>query len=120
MAKRIAVIDDDRDFVKLVTIVLEREGYEVLPALGSLRAYDIVKQGRPNLIMLDIMMPGRSGWELLDIFKMDPETQGIPLIISTGVRAATARLAGTKYDVLKKPFNNEDLIAMVRRMIGEP
>lgn len=117
--KKIAVIDDSKEFVELCKDALEREGYEVLPSIGSLRAYEIVKQGKPDLIMLDIMMPGRSGWELLDILKMDPDTKDIPILISTGVRAATARLAGTKYDVLKKPFELDDLLKKVKRLIGD-
>ncbi len=120
MPKKVAIIDDNKEFVELCTDALEREGYEVLPSIGSLRAYEIVKQGNPDLIMLDIMMPGRSGWELLDILKMDPETRNIPILITTGVRAATARLAGTMYEVLKKPFELDDLLAKVAKLIGKP
>lgn len=118
--KKVAIIDDSREFVELCKEALEREGYEVLPSVGSLRAYEIVKHGKPDLIMLDIMMPGRSGWELLDILKMDPETKDIPIIITTAVRAATARLAGIKHEVLKKPFELDDLLSKVKRLIGGP
>ncbi|MBI2955139.1 MAG: response regulator [Chloroflexi bacterium] len=120
MAKKIAVIDDSREFVQFCQDLLESEGYEVLPSVGSLRAYEIVKHGKPDLVMVDIMMPGRSGWELIDILRMDPETKDIPIIISTAVRAATARLAGTKYDVLKKPFEVHELLAKVKKLIGNP
>ncbi len=120
MPKKIVVIDDVKEFIEHLTMVLEIEGYEVVSCLGSLRAYETVKHEKPDLIMLDIMMPGRSGWELLDIFKSDAETKDTPIIISTGVRSATARLAGTKYEVLKKPFENQDLLGKVKKLIGDP
>ncbi len=120
MAKRVAVIDDTREFVDLVQRMLEEAGYEVVPILGSLRAREIVKESNPDLIMLDIMMPGRSGWELLDIFKSDPSTRNIPVIVSTGVRAFTARMDGRIFDVLRKPFDIEDLLNKVKSAIGEP
>ncbi len=118
--KKIVVVDDVKDFVDHLTMVLEFEGYEVVPCIGSLRAYEVVKHEKPDLIMLDIMMPGRSGWELLDIFKGDPDTKDTPIIITTGLRTATARLAGTRYEILKKPIENQDLLDKVKKLIGDP
>lgn len=120
MAKKVAVIDDTREFVELVQRILGGEGYEVIPILGSLRAREIVKESKPDLILLDIMMPGRSGWELLDIIKMDPATRDIPVIITTGVRAFTARMGNKVFDVLRKPFEIDDFLGKVKAAIGEP
>lgn len=120
MAKKVAVIDDTREFVEMVQKALGDEGYEVIPVLGSLRAREIVKEKKPDLILLDIMMPGRSGWELLDILKMDPSTRDIPIIISTGVKAFTARTGEKVHDVLRKPFDIDELLEKVRTAIGEP
>jgi CheY-like chemotaxis protein len=118
--KKIVVIDDVKEFVEHLTMVLEIEGYEVVPCLGSLRAYEVLKREKPDLIILDIMMPGRSGWEIIDILKSDSDLKDTPIIISTGVRTATARLAGTRYEILKKPFGNQDLIGKVKKLVGDP
>ncbi len=120
MAKKVAVVDDEADFVELVKDILEAQGYEVLPCIGSLRAFETIKEGKPDLVLLDVMMPGRSGWELLDILKMERETCDLPIVITTAVRAATARLSGQPYEVLKKPFDTSELIATVERAIGKP
>lgn len=115
--KKIAVIDDIKEFVDFLTVSLESQGYDVLPCVGSLRAYETVKHGKPDLVILDIMMPGRSGWELLDILTGDPETKDIPIIITTAVKAATARLAGTKHELLKKPFELDELLTKVEKLV---
>ncbi|MBI4317416.1 MAG: response regulator [Chloroflexi bacterium] len=120
MAKKVATIDDNPEFLQLIKDILEKEGYEVVCCVGSLRAHETIKETRPDLILLDIMMPGRSGWELLDILRLDPDTANIPVIVTTGVRAATARLRTQAYDLLKKPFDVDDLLAKVEKAIGKP
>jgi len=120
MAKKVAVVDDSREFIDFVKGVLEPEGYEVISVLGSLRAREIIRESKPDLILLDIMMPGRSGWELLDILKLDPQTQEIPIIITTAMRAFTARQKDKIRDVLRKPFDIGVLVEKVKAAIGEP
>lgn len=121
MGKKVAVIDDNREFLDFVKSVLEPEGYQVIPILGSLRAREIVKESAPDLVLLDIMMPGRSGWELLDILKLDPATQEIPIIVITAMKAFTARVQRDKIrDVLRKPFDIDVLVEKVRVAIGDP
>jgi len=120
VAKKIAVIDDSRTFVELMQSILEREGYEVLPIIGSAGAFDRVKRERPNLIILDIMMPGQSGWEVLDQLQFDSETRDIPIIISTAVKATASRLRGQPFELLRKPFDIDVLLAKVEAAIGKP
>jgi CheY-like chemotaxis protein len=120
VAKKIAVIDDSRTFVELMQSILEREGYEVVAQIGSAGAFDRVKHDHPNLIILDIMMPGQSGWEVLDQLQLDPETKDIPIIISTAVKSATSRLAGQNFELLRKPFDIDVLLSKIENAIGKP
>ncbi|MGQ9676299.1 MAG: response regulator transcription factor [Chloroflexota bacterium] len=120
MAKKIAVIDDSRTFVELMQSILQREGYEVLPIVGSAGAFERVKRERPNLVILDIMMPGQSGWEVLDQLQFDAQTSDIPIIISTAVKSTASRLRGQRFELLRKPFDIDVLLSKVEAAIGRP
>jgi CheY-like chemotaxis protein len=120
VAKKIAVIDDSRTFVDLMKSILEREGYEVLPIVGSAGAFERVKREHPHLVILDIMMPGKSGWEVLDQLQLDPSTTGIPVIISTAVRSTASRLREGQFELLRKPFDIDVLLSKVEAAIGKP
>ena len=119
MAKKIAVIDDSRTFVELMQSILQREGYEVLPIIGSAGAYERVKKEHPDLVILDIMMPGQSGWEVLDQIQLDPATAHVPIIISTAVKSTASRLRGQRLELLRKPFDIDVLLAKVEAAIGK-
>lgn len=120
VAKKIAVIDDSRTFVELMQSILQREGYEVMPVVGSAGAFDRVKREHPDLVILDIMMPGQSGWEVLDMLRFDPETSSIPVIISTAVKTTASRLRGQHLELLRKPFDIDVLLSKVDSAIGKP
>lgn len=120
VAKKIAVIDDSRTFVELMQSILQREGYEVLPIVGSAGAFERVKRERPNLVILDIMMPGQSGWEVLDQLQFDAQTSDIPIIISTAVKSTASRLRGQRFELLRKPFDIDVLLSKVEAAIGRP
>lgn len=120
VAKKIAVIDDSRTFVELMQSILQREGYEVLPIVGSAGAFERVKRERPSLVILDIMMPGQSGWEVLDQLQFDAQTSDIPIIISTAVKSTASRLRGQRFELLRKPFDIDVLLSKVEAAIGRP
>lgn len=119
MVKNVLVIDDSREFVNLATEILQNDGYVVHPALEALTAHKLAHELQPDLILLDIMMPGKSGWELLDMLKLDPETVSIPVIVTTAVRTSASRLQGKAFATLHKPFEIEDLLRLVHEAIGK-
>ncbi|MDA8217777.1 MAG: response regulator [Dehalococcoidales bacterium] len=123
MAKKIAVIDDSREFVDMVQTMLEQAGYEVIPIVESLKASNVIRREKPDLIILDIMMPGRSGWEVLDMTKLDPATKGIPVIVTSAamisMRAQAKDLERRGVELLPKPFSIDDLLGKVERLIGK-
>ena len=69
MAYRILVVDDDRQIVRLLRAYLEKDGYRVLTAEDGTRALQLVRAERPDLVLLDLMMPGRDGWEVTRIMR---------------------------------------------------
>ena len=114
--KRILIIDDDEYIGNLEQELLEREGYAVLRAYSGTEALLLLKRTRPDLVLLDLMLPGLSGEALL------PELDGIPVIVvsaKAGVEDKTALLLGGAADYLTKPFDARELLARVAVRLRE-
>jgi len=80
MAKSIVVADDDPDILSIVSMSLETQGYEVHQATNGREAVDLVREHRPDLIILDMMMPVMSGYEAISELKADDQTKAIPIV----------------------------------------
>lgn len=123
MAKLVMVVDDEESMVHLLRTILEARGYEVATATGGRQALSLVKDRRPDLVLLDLMMPEMDGWEVLHELRQDPATSSIPVIIVTVKRDELDRTVGT--DLLKvegyvnKPFVRRELVELVRRTLRE-
>lgn len=119
MAKRkILVVDDEPDVAAFMEQALRLEQFDVLCAYDGISALDIAENERPDLILLDIMMPMMSGYEVCEQIKANPVTQNIPIIYVTSAHAAEARAKSLKHGVatlLIKPFLPAELVAQVRR-----
>lgn len=114
--KRILTIDDDEHIGNLEQELLEREGYAVLRAYSGTEALLLLKKTRPDLVLLDLMLPGLSGEALL------PELDGIPVIVvsaKAGVEDKAALLLGGAADYLTKPFDARELLARVAVRLRE-
>lgn len=114
--KRILIIDDDEHIGNLEQELLEREGYAVLRAYSGTEALLLLKRTRPDLVLLDLMLPGLSGEALL------LELDGIPVIVvsaKAGVEDKTALLLGGAADYLTKPFDARELLARVAVRLRE-
>lgn len=114
--KRILIIDDDEHIGNLEQELLEREGYAVLRAYSGTEALLLLNRTRPDLVLLDLMLPGLSGEALL------PELDGIPVIVvsaKAGVEDKTALLLGGAADYLTKPFDARELLARVAVRLRE-
>ena len=116
MMQSILIIDDDQTIGNLEQEVLEREGYAVLRAYSGTEAQMLLKNVRPNLILLDLMLPGLSGEELL------PQLCGIPVIVvsaKAAVQDKVSLLLGGAADYLTKPFDTKELLARVAVRLRE-
>ena len=89
MANRILIIDDDTDVILVLSTVLQDQGYDVISAQDGITGLDMVKSERPDLILLDLMMPEKSGISLLQDIKKDKNLKEIPVIMVTGVSSET-------------------------------
>ena len=112
----IMIIDDDVNIGNLEQEVLEREGYSVMRAYSGTEALLLLKDAQPDLVLLDLMLPGLSGEELL------PRMQGIPVIVvsaKTAVQDRVGLLMGGAADYLTKPFDTKELLARVAVRLRE-
>ena len=108
---RILVVDDEPMLRETLAQVLSEEGYVVDTATDGVEALDRVRAARPDVILLDLMMPGMNGRQFLQTMKDDPEYTAIPVLIMTAVHGLEVNLAGS--EVVEKPFQIEDLLNKV-------
>jgi two-component system cell cycle response regulator len=117
---RILVVDDDPMNVKLVVGILKKGGYEALTAFDGHEAMAIVHEHQPDLILLDIMMPGIDGYQVAHRLKGDPATAGIPIIMITALKDTENRVRGLECgadEFLTKPVNAAELLARSKSML---
>jgi CheY-like chemotaxis protein len=123
-ARRTVLVCDDEPIVRiLVRATLDREKYTVVVARDGHEALALARSGQPDLIMLDVVMPGRSGHNVLDALRRDPATATIPIIVLTGWAPATAgaevlRAGADRY--LTKPFSPHTLACLVDELLSDP
>ncbi len=119
MPKKILAVDDERHIVRLVEVNLQRAGYEVVTAYDGREALEKVKAEKPDLVVLDVMMPYMDGFEVLKNLKADPETADIPVIMLTAKAQDADVFRGWQSGVdcyLTKPFNPMELLTFVKRI----
>ena len=118
--KRILHVDDEEDTLTVVKTILEKEGYEVVSVKGGVSALDQIKLDGFSLLILDIMMPDMSGWDLFSrISKIKPDYNVIFLSILELTQEKIKELtdAGVK-DYIQKPFERDDFVARVKKVIN--
>ena len=116
---KVLVVDDDRSNVELLTRLMTREGYRVVSALNGALALDAVERERPDVVLMDVNMPGVDGFEACRRLKGDAATRLLPVILITGLTATEDRIRGIDAgadDFLSKPFAIDELRARVRSL----
>ncbi len=117
--KIILVIEDDPNVVKLYERYMGPHGYKVVAITDPFQAVEEAKQIQPYAIILDIMMPGRDGWQVMEALKAEPTTRGIPVVICSIVENQEKGFSLGAVDYLTKPVLEEDLIYALRRLNGD-
>ncbi|MDQ3812907.1 MAG: response regulator [Armatimonadota bacterium] len=124
MAKKILAVDDERHIVRLVQINLQKEGYQVATAANGREALEKVAQDKPDLVVMDVMMPEMDGFEALKRLKENPDTADIPVIMLTAKAQDADVFRGWQSGAdlyLTKPFNPSELLTFVKRLLqGQP
>jgi CheY-like chemotaxis protein len=113
MTQRIVVVDDELDILYAVRGILEDEGYEVVACGSGRDALAAISAAPPSLILLDVMMPYMSGYEVLDTLKEMPGMDGVPVVMMSAVEPKDKE--GPKWKAfLRKPFNLDKLLSTVK------
>lgn len=121
-AARILVVDDEPHIRRVLEAILGKEGFEVLVAVDGPQGLDELGAEDVDLVILDLMMPGANGLEILSKIRSDPLRAKTPVIILTAKGQDTDRdaaLAGGANDFLTKPFSPKKLIARIHEILGE-
>jgi len=127
MPKKILIVDDDPDFVEAVTMILRPKKFEVVTAYNGKEGLEKVKAERPDLIVLDVMMPEKDGYSVCKELKSDPKWNHIPVLLLTGV---VSHIPTTRYtqemgmeteadDFLDKPVEPEALVKRIEVLLSK-
>lgn len=122
MERTVLIIEDEKLIIVSTQMVLEAAGFRVESAVNGEEGIQKARSARPDLVLLDIMMPGIDGWETLTRLKRDPETSGIPVIVFTAREHARGHQKSTEMgaaDYFRKPFEPDELIELVEKHIGQ-
>ncbi len=118
--QKILVVDDEEDILELLKFNLSREGYQVLCAVSGEQALRLVRSENPDLIMLDLMLPGIDGLEVTRRLKNDPDTKNLPIVMLTAKGEEADIVTGLELgadDYITKPFSPRILIARIRAVL---
>ena len=118
--ERILVVDDDREIIRLLRSYLEQAGYEVLIAANGETALHLLRREHPDLLVLDLMLPDRDGWDVTRLIRADTTLADTPIIMLTARVDDTDKILGLELgadDYITKPFNPREVLARVRAML---
>jgi DNA-binding response OmpR family regulator len=120
--KKILIVDDEEDILHFLELVLREKGYEVVTAPGGHEALTRVQIERPDLVLLDIMMPEMDGWEVLKLLRVDEETAAIPVAMLSARTEARDRVQGLQegaIDYICKPFSLQELLSKIEAIFTQ-
>ena len=123
MAKKIMIIDDDKDIVELLTYNLEKEGFDCTGILDGNNTLELAKSIKPDVILLDLMLPGLSGLDILLLLKRNMQLSKIPVIIISALKqkdriTSSFRIGASEYII--KPFQIAELIKVINKTLKNP
>jgi DNA-binding response OmpR family regulator len=119
-AAKVLIIDDEKLLVKSTCMALAHYGFEVKGALDGEEGLGAVREYKPDVILLDIMMPGMDGWQVLEKLKQNPDTKHIPVVIFTAREYSNGKALGLKNgaaDYVAKPFEPQELAAILDKQL---
>lgn len=118
--QQILVVDDDPDLVRVIRAYLEKAGFQVLTAYDGETALHVLRHDRPALVVLDLMLPDRDGWDITRLVRTDPTLADTAIIMLTARSDDTDKIIGLELgadDYITKPFNPREVVARVRSVL---
>lgn len=121
MGRRVLLIEDEPNIIEAISFILTRDGWTVHTHQNGATAMEKLRTAPPDLVILDVMLPGQSGFDVLSALRADPDHGAIPVLMLTARgqerdRALAAELGATRY--MTKPFSNDEIRAAVRSLIA--
>ena len=120
--KKILVVDDEDDILHVLEMVLREKGYQVTTASGGHEALTRAQIDKPDLVLLDIMMPQMDGWEVLKLLRVDDDTRRIPVAMLSARTEAKDRVQGLQegaIDYICKPFSLTELLGKIEAIFAQ-
>lgn len=122
MDRKILVIEDDPGALRLMVYTLQHEGYKVLTAPNGLEGLKKAKEERPDLIVLDVMLPGIDGFEICHRLRAEPQTAHLPILMLSGKEKEIDKATGLKVgadDYLTKPAGRSEIVSRVETLLAQ-
>jgi two-component system response regulator VicR len=120
--KRVVCIEDEPEMIDLVRLILGRRGFDVTGANGGLEGLETVQREKPDLVLLDLMMPDMDGWEVYQRIKSDEDLREIPIVVVTAKAQSIDKVLGLHIakvdDYITKPFGPQELLESVEKILG--
>jgi DNA-binding response OmpR family regulator len=120
MQRKILVVEDDADQLEIIRLILEKAGFAIGTATNGTDALVKTRSISPDLIVLDLMLPGLNGFDICETLRKNPATASVPIVILTGLCSEFGRLAGLESgasEFLTKPFKVEELVSKVDKLL---
>ena len=121
MAKHVLIIEDEPNIIEAISFILTRDGWQVDTHSNGHDAVAVVRARAPDLVILDVMLPGRSGYDILTDLRAQPETQNLPILMLTARgqardREMAERAGASRF--MTKPFSNADVIEALNALVA--
>lgn len=121
MARRVLLIEDEPNIIEAISFILSRDGWDVKAHSNGHDAMDVVRAQRPDVIILDVMLPGRNGFDILADIRADPDLGQVPVLMLTARgqlkdREMAERAGASHY--MTKPFSNAEVLDAVRSLVS--
>ncbi|MFK7761817.1 MAG: response regulator transcription factor [Roseobacter sp.] len=120
MGKRVLLVEDEANIIEAIRFLLSRDGWQVSTHSNGADAVSVVRELQPDLLVLDVMLPGKSGFEILDELRSDADTVALPVLMLTARGQSRDREMAEKAGVsrfMTKPFSNAEVLTAVRDLL---
>ena len=121
--KIVVCIEDEPEMITLIKAILGRKGYDVSGAGNGREGLEVIDRVRPDLVLLDLMMPGMDGWEVYQKLKANEATQNIPVIVVTAKAQSIDKMLGLHIakvdDYIAKPFSPQELVESIEKVLAK-
>jgi len=121
-AKKVLCIEDDPEMIDLIKLILERRGFNFVGAVGGREGLDAIAREKPDLVLLDIMMPDIDGWDVYRQMKSNKEFKDLPVIVVTAKAQSIDKVLGLHIakvdDYVTKPFGPKELLRSIDKVLG--